>query len=236
MSTIGTRGTLVEINLSALASNDAAALALRRRFSTAGTKVANLISSPGTGKTELVVRLCEEASRRGVRMAVLVGDCATDNDARRIATAAPHARQIVTDGLCHLEAAMVEAALEGWELEEIDLLVIENVGNLVCPSGFDLGENVKVALVSVTEGEDKPVKYPHLFSSAGLVVITKVDLAEACETDMEELHSNVRAVNPTARCLETSAKRGTGLAGLLVSLIGGEDVQGPLSVDSGRWG
>ena len=216
MNTVAVSGTatVVELGKRVLDYNDRAAAVLRKRFSSAGVRVANLISSPGTGKTALVVKVCEELARSGVKAAVLVGDCATDNDARRIAQVCSMTRQIVTEGLCHLESSMIDAGLEGWDLDEVDLLLIENVGNLVCPSDFDLGEDLKVALLSVTEGEDKPLKYPHLFSTAALIVVTKMDLVEACGMDIEAMEENIVAINPHAEVIETSARTGLGVARL----------------------
>ncbi|MHB8188868.1 MAG: hydrogenase nickel incorporation protein HypB [Ferrimicrobium sp.] len=217
---------LIEMNTRVLEYNDREAASLRSRFASAGTRVANLISAPGTGKTELVIQVCEELLARGVAVAVLVGDCATDNDARRISRVCRDTRQIVTEGLCHLEASMIQDSLEGWELSAIDLLFVENVGNLVCPSDFDLGESVKVALLSVTEGEDKPIKYPHLFSTADLVVVTKMDLVDACGTDMEEMLRNIKGVNPLAEVVETSSRSKLGVERLATVLMGAQRTLG----------
>jgi hydrogenase accessory protein HypB len=151
--------------------------------------------------------------------AALVGDCATDNDAQRLARSGAPVRQIVTEGMCHLEADMVGSHLDGWDLATLDLLVIENVGNLVCPSGFDLGEDTRVALLSVTEGEDKPLKYPQIFHSADAVVITKCDLAAAVEWDAESAYAAIRAVNPQAPIIETSSRQGRGVDSLLDHLM-----------------
>jgi hydrogenase nickel incorporation protein HypB len=141
-----------------------------------------------------------------------VGDLETDNDARRLAASGAPVRQINTHGICHLEAEMVAKHLEGWDLAGLDYLFIENVGNLVCPSSYDLGEAVRVALLSVTEGEDKPLKYPTLFNSADAAVITKIDLAGPCEFDREAALKNIRAIRPGIRVFETSAKTGAGMA------------------------
>lgn len=211
---------VIELGVRVLEHNDATALGLRCIFARKMVKVANLISSPGTGKTELVIGLGAYLNAAGRRMGVIVGDCATDRDARRISGQCSMVRQIITEGLCHLEAAMISEVTVDWPLDELDLLLIENVGNLVCPSDFDLGEDVKVALLSVAEGEDKPLKYPHLFSTADVVVITKVDLVEPCGTDMAALKSNVYEMNPSAVVVETSARTGKGvdlLAGVLLS-------------------
>ena len=212
--------SLVEMSTRILDYNDRTASGLRAVFKSSRVEVVNLISSPGTGKTELVVGVCEVLRSFAVTTAVLVGDCATDNDARRIARVCPMVRQIVTEGLCHLEASMVKTELEEWDLSEIDLLIIENVGNLVCPSDFDLGEGLKVALLSVTEGEDKPLKYPHLFSTADLVVVTKMDLLDYCGVDLAEIRGNIAAINPRAEVIETSARTGLGLERLAVALMG----------------
>jgi hydrogenase nickel incorporation protein HypB len=203
-----------------LAKNDLLAEGLRGWFTSSGVRVSNWVSSPGSGKTALLEAVLAAAAQRGLRPAALVGDCATDNDARRLARSGALVRQVVTDGVCHLEADMVSAHLDGWDLAEIDLLAIENVGNLVCPTGFDLGEDLRVALLSVTEGEDKPLKYPQTFHRADVVVVTKVDLAEAVEWDRAGTLSAIRAVNPDAAVIETSARTGQGVPLLLDVLLG----------------
>jgi hydrogenase nickel incorporation protein HypB len=144
-------------------------------------------------------------------VAALVGDLETDNDARRLASSGAPVRQINTHRCCHLEAAMITEHLDGWDLNDLDYLFIENVGNLVCPSSYDLGEKLRIALLSVTEGEDKPLKYPGMFNSADIAVITKMDLAEACEFERASAHANIKAVRPGMRIFEVSAKRGTGM-------------------------
>jgi hydrogenase nickel incorporation protein HypB len=144
-------------------------------------------------------------------VAALVGDLETDNDARRLAASGAPVRQINTHGICHLEAEMVSRHLEGWELDKLDYLFIENVGNLVCPSSYDLGEKIRVALLSVTEGEDKPLKYPTMFNSADAAVITKMDIAEPCGFDREEALKNINEIRPGIRIFETSAKTGAGM-------------------------
>jgi hydrogenase nickel incorporation protein HypB len=180
----------------------------------------NWVSSPGSGKTELLTRLLSRCGDRGLAAAALVGDCATDNDARRLSATGAPVRQIVTEGLCHLEAELVGKHLDGWDLAALDLLIVENVGNLVCPSAYDLGEQVRVALLSVTEGEDKPVKYPQLFHSADVVVITKTDLAEPVGFDEAAALAAVRSVNPAAPVLFTSARTGAGVDELIDLLLG----------------
>jgi hydrogenase nickel incorporation protein HypB len=202
-----------------LAKNDLLADGLRGWFTTHGVNVSNWVSSPGSGKTSLLEAVLAEAVSMGLGAAALVGDCATDNDAKRLARSGARVRQIITDGMCHLESDMVSAHLDGWDMSEIDLLVIENVGNLVCPTGYDLGEDTRVALLSVTEGEDKPLKYPHLFHSADVVVITKTDIAEPVEWDREATMAAIRAVAPDALVIETSARSGQGVRALLDILL-----------------
>ena len=170
-----------------LRHNDDLAAELRERFARHGVFVVNVVSSPGSGKTELLQRTMVELQPE-VRVAALTGDLATENDATRLATAGAPVRQILTGTMCHLEADMVTEALSDWDLDEVDLLFIENVGNMVCPSGFDLGEDLRVMLVSTTEGEDKPLKYPTLTMSADVAIISKLDLAapvERHEVNME---------------------------------------------------
>ncbi len=201
---------ILEIRQGVLDKNDSVAHGLRTRFQGAGVCVINLVSSPGTGKTELLEKTLAELAKR-YRVAALVGDLATENDAKRLAQSGAPVRQIVTEGMCHLEADMIERHLEGWNLAELDFLFIENVGNLVCPSSYDLGEDVRVVLLSVTEGEDKPLKYPPMFHSADAAVITKIDLAEACEFDHETAHANIQNVCPGAPIIETSARSLAGM-------------------------
>ena len=203
---------IVELRQGILKKNDELARGLRQRFTSAGVLVLNLVSSPGTGKTAFLERTLRDLLARGSRAAALVGDLETDNDARRLAASGAPVRQINTHGICHLEAEMVAKHLEGWDLAGLDYLFIENVGNLVCPSSYDLGEAVRVALLSVTEGEDKPLKYPTLFNSADAAVITKIDLAGPCDFDREAAFKNIRAIRPGIRVFETSAKTGAGMA------------------------
>lgn len=212
---------IMDLKKGILAKNDTLAATLRQTFDEADVAVSNWVSSPGTGKTALLEVVLGRARERGLAVAALVGDCATDNDAQRLARSGAPVRQIVTEGMCHLEADMIAGHLTGWDVSELDLLIIENVGNLVCPSGFDLGENTRVALLSVTEGEDKPMKYPHIFQSADVVVVTKVDLAEAVEWNREAAHAAVRATNPYAPLIETSARTGLGIDDVLDQLLAG---------------
>jgi len=214
---------IVELRQGILKKNDELARGLRTRFESAGVLVLNLVSSPGTGKTAFLERTLRELRSQGSRAAALVGDLETDNDARRLAASGAPVRQINTHGICHLEAEMIGKHLDGWdgvELGNLDYLFIENVGNLVCPSSYDLGERIRVALLSVTEGEDKPLKYPTLFNSADAAVITKVDIAEAVGFDRETALRNIREIRPNIRIFETSAKTGAGMDGWLEYLAG----------------
>jgi len=209
---------IVELRRGILKKNDELAAGLRARFTTAGVLVLNMVSSPGTGKTAFLERTLRDLRQSGARVAALVGDLETDNDARRLAASGAPVRQINTHGICHLEAEMVGKHLEGWELAGLDYLFIENVGNLVCPSSYDLGEKIRVALLSVTEGEDKPLKYPTLFNSADAAVITKMDIAEAVGFDRETALKNINEIRPGIKVFETSAKTGTGMGEWLAYL------------------
>ena len=212
---------IVELRQGILKKNDELARGLRSRFESAGVLVLNLVSSPGTGKTAFLERTLRDLRERGARVAALVGDLETDNDARRLAASGAPVRQINTHGICHLEAEMVGKHLESWdgvELDRLDFLFIENVGNLVCPSSYDLGERIRVALLSVTEGEDKPLKYPTLFNSADAAVITKMDIAEAVGFDRDAALRNICAIRPDVRIFETSAKTGAGMDAWLAYL------------------
>jgi hydrogenase nickel incorporation protein HypB len=208
---------LVEVRQNILKRNDVAARALRQRFLEAGTYVVSLVSSPGAGKTAFLEKLLGML-RDHHRVAALVGDLATDNDARRLARAGAPVKQITTGTVCHLEADMVASALEDWRLEELDFLFIENVGNLVCPASFDLGENLRLVLFSVTEGEDKPLKYPTIFNTADVAVLSKMDLAAAVDFDAAAAQRTIQAVRPGIPTFQVSAKTGEGL-GPLVSFL-----------------
>jgi hydrogenase nickel incorporation protein HypB len=201
---------VVEVRKNVLKRNDEVARALRRRFDEAGILVISLVSSPGAGKTTFLEQTLTRLGRRH-RVAAVVGDLATENDAQRLARSQAPVRQITTGTLCHLEAAMVEEAVSGWALDQIDFLFIENVGNLVCPSSYDLGEHLRLVLLSVTEGEDKPLKYPTIFNSADLAVLTKMDLAAAAEFDRPLAGRNIEAVRPGMQILAVSAKTGDGM-------------------------
>ncbi|MCX5175936.1 hydrogenase nickel incorporation protein HypB [Streptomyces virginiae] len=206
---------VVDLRQAVLAKNDVAAQVLRTELTARGTTVVNLLSSPGSGKTALLERELLLARERGVAVAALTADLATENDAVRLARSGVPVKQVLTDGLCHLEAAMLGRHLDGWLPEDTRLLFVENVGNLVCPAGYDLGETLRVVLASVTEGEDKPLKYPTAFGLAQLVVVTKTDIARAVEFDEAAFRANVEQVNPGVEVVLTSARAGAGLGVLL---------------------
>ena len=201
---------IVELRHKVLKRNDILAGELRTRFREAGVYVVSLVSSAGSGKTAFLEKVLGLFAQDH-RVAAVVGDLATDNDAVRLARSGAPVRQIVTGTVCHLEAAMVQSALEGWDLEALDSVFIENVGNLVCPASYDLGEDLRVVLMSVTEGEDKRLKYPTIFNSADVAVITKTDLAAAVEFDWKTACGNIQAVRPGLEIFKVSAKTGEGL-------------------------
>jgi hydrogenase nickel incorporation protein HypB len=201
---------LLELRKNVLKQNDIVARSLRDRFRAQGTFVVSLVSSPGAGKTTFLEKTLT-LLKPHYRVAALVGDLATENDALRLARSGAPVKQITTGTLCHLEAAMVEHALEDWRLGPLDLLFIENVGNLVCPASYDLGEDLRLVLLSVTEGEDKPLKYPTIFNSADAAVITKVDLATAVDFDELAANANIQAVRPGMNMFKVSAKTNEGM-------------------------
>src|SRR5271156_79468 len=205
---------LVEVRKNVLKQNDVVARALRERFRDAGVLAVSLVSSPGSGKTAFLEKTLT-LLRPKYQVAALVGDLATENDAVRLARSQAPVKQITTGTLCHLEAAMVDHALSGWDIGRLDFLFIENVGNLVCPSSYDLGESLRLVLLSVTEGEDKPLKYPTIFNTADVAVSTKMDLAESVEFDEESVKRNIQAVRPGMQILKLSAKTGEGMAEFL---------------------
>jgi hydrogenase nickel incorporation protein HypB len=208
---------LVEVRRNILKDNDVLARSMRSRFREAGVVVVSLVSSPGSGKTMLLERTLTML-RDKYRVAALVGDLATDNDAERLARSQVPVRQITTGTTCHLEAAMVDKSLGDWSLDDLDFLFIENVGNLVCPASYDLGESLRFVILSVTEGEDKPLKYPTIFNSADVAIITKSDLAEATEFSWETAERNIQAVRPGMKVIRLSAKTGEGMSEYLTFL------------------
>lgn len=200
----------IAINQSLLSQNDRLAERNRGYFMAKGLSVLNLLSSPGAGKTALLERTMTELRDR-ISSAVIVGDLATDNDAQRLRRSGAQVLQITTGSVCHLEAGMIAKAIQKMSLDEVKLLMIENVGNLVCPAAYDLGENLRVLLFSVTEGEDKPLKYPVMFKTADLILISKIDLAVAVEFKRELAWHNIQQIAPQATILEVSAKTGEGM-------------------------
>ena len=200
----------VPLERKVLNENDRIAATLRERFQNHGVFCLNLISSPGSGKTSLLERTLEGFGPER-RVAVLTGDIQTDNDARRLAHFGFPVRQITTGGACHLDARMVERALEGWPVEDLEILFLENVGNLVCPTSYDLGEEARAVLLSVTEGEDKPLKYPATFHHADLMVLSKIDLLPYVPFQAELAKENARRVQPGIEILDVSCTTGEGL-------------------------
>jgi len=207
----------IDLNQPVLLVNQDHAQKNREVFAKHGVRVINLISSPGSGKTTLLQAL---AKRLGSRMAVIVGDLQTDRDAVRIREAGCQAVQIETQGACHLDAASVGEHVSKLDLSQVDLLVIENVGNLVCPASYDLGEHEKVALLSTPEGDDKVLKYPSIFCRVSTLVITKTDLLPYLDFDLFRAEEECRSLNPEVVCLRVSVKAGTGLDALEARLLG----------------
>ncbi len=201
---------LVDVQQSILKKNVTIAAALRERFAADGTYVFNMLSSPGAGKTTLLEATLRELGSR-YRVAALAGDQATENDAMRLARSGAPVKQITTGAECRLDAQMIERALGGWSGDRAEVLAIENVGNLICPAEYDLGEDLRVALCSVTEGEDKPLKYPLAFNTSDIALITKIDLADAVGFDREAATSNIRAVHPGIPIVELSTRSGAGM-------------------------
>ncbi len=213
---------LVEVRRNVLKQNDVIARALRERFRAAGVYAVSLVSSPGAGKTAFLEKVLGRLGAN-YRVAALVGDLATDNDAQRLARSGVPVKQITTGTVCHLEAQMVQDALAEWDLAALDFLFIENVGNLVCPASFDLGEALRLVLFSVTEGEDKPRKYPTIFNTADMALITKMDLAAAVEFDAAAAQRSIEAVRPGMQVFEVSAKSGAGMEAWLRFLVAAKE-------------
>jgi hydrogenase nickel incorporation protein HypB len=201
---------LIEVETAILSKNDAIATGNRRVLNALGVLALNLVSSPGSGKTTL---LCKTIDALGdAPLAVIEGDQQTSHDADRIRATGARAVQINTGKGCHLDAQMVGQAIDDLRPRPASYLFIENVGNLVCPAAFDLGEDAKVAILSVTEGEDKPLKYPDMFTAATLAILTKTDLAPHCDADLDAYEANLRRVNPAIEILRVSARTGEGMA------------------------
>jgi len=201
---------ILELRTKILKKNDELARDLRAEFRRSEVFVVNVVSGPGAGKTELLTRTLSLLSATH-RVAAVVGDLATENDARRLAASGAPVKQILTGTMCHLEADMVRAAIRDWDLATLDFLFIENVGNLVCPSSFDLGEDLRVLLFAVTEGEDKPLKYPTLINTADLVLLSKVDLATAVSFDRGAALKNIQTVRPGIEVRDVSGRTGAGV-------------------------
>jgi len=202
--------TQISLERKVLSENDRIAGELRARFAGHGILCLNLVSSPGAGKTSLLERTLEGFAPTQ-RVAVLTGDIQTDNDAVRLARFGFPARQITTGGTCHLDARMIEKALADWNLADLDVLLIENVGNLVCPSSYDLGEAAKIVVLSVTEGEDKPLKYPAMFFRSQLLILNKIDLLPYVPFSMAKARENAQKVHPGMEIIEVSCLTGEGL-------------------------
>lgn len=200
----------MDVHTSILDKNDRLAERNRGFFKAKKLLVLNVLSSPGSGKTSFIQQTAV-ALRGKLRVGVIVGDLATDNDAERLRTAGIPVVQITTGTACHLEAEMVARAMTRLDLDRLDLLIIENVGNLVCPASYDLGEDLRVVLLSVTEGEDKPLKYPPMFFSARVVIVSKSDLAAAVEYPREKALEIIHRASPQAEVYEVSAKTGAGM-------------------------
>ena len=201
---------VLEVRQAILEKNDRLAERNRGFFHARGLLVLNVLSSPGSGKTTFIHETIRLLGKR-LKTGVIVGDLATDNDAERLRESGAPVEQITTGTVCHLEAEMVASALKKLDLKGLELLIIENVGNLVCPASYDLGEDLRVVLLSVTEGEDKPLKYPPMFQSAGVAVVSKLDLATACDFNRELVAANLRRLAPKAQVFELSAKTGQGM-------------------------
>jgi hydrogenase nickel incorporation protein HypB len=200
----------LDLRRSILEKNDRLAERNRGFFRARGILVINVLSSPGSGKTTLIGETIRRLGPR-LKTAVIVGDLATDNDARRLRESGAPVVQINTGTVCHLEADMVARAVKQLDMTGLGLLIIENVGNLVCPASYDLGEDLRVVLLSVADGEDKPLKYPPMFHSAGVVIVSKMDLERACDFNREAATANIRRIAHHARLFELSAKTGTGM-------------------------
>lgn len=200
----------MDVHVPVLDANDRLAERNRGFFAAKNLLVINVFSSPGSGKTSLLQKTAEMLRNR-VRMGVIVGDLATDNDAERLSRADIPVVQITTGTMCHLDARMIAEAMKKMPLDDLDVLIIENVGNLVCPASYDLGEDMRVVLLSVTEGEDKPLKYPPMFHSADIALVTKADLADAVDFDRDAALAALNKVAHHAHVIELSSKTGEGM-------------------------
>lgn len=197
-----------------LSKNDKLANELRKLFSDKKILVLNFVSSPGSGKTSILENILPKLSEK-YRVGVIIGDLETENDANRLRKAGIKAHQIITGGACHLEALGIKNSLPNFDLDNLDLLVIENVGNLVCPSSFDLGEDFKIVVISTPEGDDKPAKYPSIIRAASVIIVNKIDLAEYMEFDIDKCIRYAKQINPNLVEFRTSCKTKTGLDDLI---------------------
>ena len=202
--------SLITIERKILEKNDAIASENRKNFSSKNIFVINLVSSPGSGKTSLVERTLSHLNNR-IKIAVIEGDVQTDLDAKRIEALNTPVVQIVTNGACHLEANLVRDAFGQLKENNIEILIIENVGNLVCPAGYDLGEDVKVIIASTTEGDDKPLKYPAMFRNSSVLIINKIDLLPFVNCSIDAIKKNALSINPTLKIFEVSCQTGAGI-------------------------
>jgi len=210
---------ILAIRKGILEDNDRLAYTLRTKFIKNNVFVINVVSSPGSGKTELLIVLIKQLIAKGFKVSAVVGDLETDNDAKRLFASGADTYQINTNGNCHLDARMIEKSLKNILWQNSNILFIENVGNLVCPASYDLGENIRMVVLSTTEGEDKPLKYPTMFNSADVCVISKMDLADAVEFDEKTAVQNVHNVSPDIKLFKTSAKKDLGIRELLDSIV-----------------
>ena len=204
---------IIELEKKVLKRNDEIAEENRNALKQKGIFVFNLLSSPGSGKTSILERIIQRLKER-IDIGVIVGDVQTDNDAKRIDKYKIQTVQIITNGTCHLDSKMVKNAIKKIDLNNVGILFIENVGNLVCPASFDLGEDVRVVVMSITEGDDKPLKYPPMFYSADVMIINKIDLLPYLSCNTDEIKNNALKINPNLKIFETSAVEGTGIEGL----------------------
>ncbi len=201
----------IEVKKKVLSENDRLAADIRTSLKEREIVALNFVSSPGSGKTSLLERTLEALGSE-LRIAMIAGDVQTENDADRLVRAGgERVKPLVTGGSCHLDARMITGVLSDMDIEDVELLIIENVGNLVCPSGFDLGEDMKVVLISTTEGDDKPLKYPAMFRRSSVMVINKVDLLGTSDFDVETVRRNALSINPDLKIFEVSCRSGFGL-------------------------
>ncbi len=203
--------TKIALEKKVLSENDKLAAAIRTELNQNKVASLNFVSSPGSGKTSILEKTLQALGKE-LKIGMVAGDVQTDNDANRLINAGGEKiKPLVTGGSCHLDAKMVSRVLPGIGLDDLDLFIIENVGNLVCPAGYDLGEDMKVVMISVTEGDDKPLKYPKMFRNASIMIINKIDMLELCDFDMDTVKKNALQINGNLKIFETSCRTGAGL-------------------------